>query len=262
MTPAKTCCGTISWTFQKRALDDSPDWRRQVLSEVAEAGYEGVEMGGRLENLGVDEVKRLLGEAGLKLVRIGSKLDLCEKLPLIKECGAEVNMVSAGQRGEVGLDGIPAGRFKEKAAELEEEAKISLEEFGIPTGLHNHLWTLAENRHEVDDILDAAPHLQLILDTAHLQAGGGDPVKAIRDYGDRICHVHLKDAHTSIFGPNPLTPGFMPLGEGNLKIDIPGCVRALEAAGYDGWLGVELDMTENPKEDNARSRDFLRNLGY
>lgn len=129
------------------------------------------------------------------------------------------------------------------------------------SGLHNHLWTLAENRHEMDAILESAPHLQLILDTAHLQAVGRDPIKAIHDYADRLCHVHLKDAHTSIFGPSPFTPGFMPLGEGNLKIDIPGCVRALETVGYQDWLGVELDMTDPPKEDNARSRDFLRTLG-
>jgi inosose dehydratase len=262
MEKDKVCCGTISWSFKKTPLDDSPEWCRQVLAEVREAGYTGVEMGTQLESFGVDAVRRMVEESGLELVRIGSRLETREKLAQLKACGARVNMCSAGKRGAVGPEGIPAERFRERAAELEEEARISSEEFGIPTGLHNHLWTLAENRHEMDRILDAAPHLQLILDTAHLQAGGGDPIKAIEDYGERLCHVHLKDAHTSIFGPEPLTPGFVPLGEGNLKIDIPGCVRALEAVGYDGWLGVELDMTDAPKEDNARSRGFLRRLGY
>lgn len=263
MTENKVCCGTISWTFQKRGLDESPEWCRQVLTEVAEAGYAGVEMGTRVEAVGgVDAVRRVLEETGLGLVRINSGAEVREKLRMIKECGASVNMSGAGRRGEPGIEGIPDAAFQQAAAELEEEARISIEEFGIPTGLHNHLWTLAENRHEVDRILEAAPHLQLVLDTAHLQAGGGDPIKAIQDYGDRICHVHLKDAHSSIFGENPLTPGFMPLGEGNLKIDIPGCVRALETVGYEGWLGVELDMTDTPKEDNARSREFLRKLGY
>ncbi len=263
MEKDKVCCGTISWTFGKRGLDDSPEWCQQVLNEVAEAGYGGVEMGTRLESVGgVDAVRRMLDEAGLELVRINSGADVREKLQKIKECGAQINMSGAGGRDEYGSEGIPEAAFEEAAAELEEEAKISMEEFGIPTGLHNHLWTLAENRHEVDRILEAAPHLQLVLDTAHLQAGGGDPIKAIEDYGDRICHVHLKDAHTSIFAEEPLNPGFMPLGEGNLKIDIPGCVRALESVGYDGWLGVELDVTEDPMEDNARSREFLRELGY
>ncbi|MFP4026648.1 MAG: sugar phosphate isomerase/epimerase family protein [Candidatus Brocadiia bacterium] len=263
MEKNKVCCGTISWTFKKRALGDDPEWCQQVLNEVAQAGYEGVEMGTRLESVGgVDAVRRMLDEAGLELVRINSGDEVREKLRKIKECGAIINMRGAGKRIDAGIEGIPDEAFKKAAAELEEEAKISMEEFGIPTGLHNHLWTLAENRHEVDRILEAAPHLQLVLDTAHLQAGGGDPIKAIQDYGERICHVHLKDAHTRIFGPDPLTPGFMPLGEGNLKIDIPGCVRALEAVGYTGWLGVELDMTNTPMEDNARSRNFLRGLGY
>lgn len=263
MKKNKVCCGTISWTFKKRGLDDSPEWCQQVLTEVAEAGYAGVEMGTRVESVGgVDAVRRMVDEAGLELVRINSGAETREKLRMISACGARINMSGAGTRPEAGLEGIPDEVFGEAAAQLEEEAKISMEEFGIPTGLHNHLWTLAENRHEVDRILEAAPHLQLVLDTAHLQAGGGDPIKAIQDYGDRICHVHLKEAHASIFGENPLTPGFMPLGEGNLNIDIPGCVRALETMGYDGWLGVELDMTEAPKEDNSRSREFLRELGY
>lgn len=257
----RVCCGTISWTFGKRPLDDGPDWCRQVLAEVAQAGYTGVEMGVKAEALGADTVRRLLEESGLRLVRIGSGLDTREKFALMQACGACVNMVGADQRGAPGIDGIPPEAFRAMAAKLDEEAKIGEQEFGMPTGLHNHLWTLAENRHEVDRILDEAPHLKLILDTAHLQAGGGDPIKAIADYAERLCHVHLKDAHTSIFGPKPLTPGFVPLGEGNLKIDIPGCVRALRAAAYDGWLGVELDISEAPMQDNARSREFLRRLG-
>jgi inosose dehydratase len=259
----KVCVGTISWTFKKTPLEESPEWCRTVLSEVDEAGYDGVEMGTGAEALGgADAVRRLVEEAGLELVRIGSRLEVREKLRLIKDCGAVINMGGAGSRGQPGIEGIPDEQFAEAAAKLEEEAKISIEEFGIPTGLHNHLWTLAENRHEVDRILDAAPHLQLVLDTAHLQAGGGDPVRAIRDYADRLCHVHLKDAHTSIFAPDPLTPGFVPLGEGNLKIDIPACLRALDEVGYTGWLGVELDMTDAARDDNARSREFLRRLGY
>ncbi|MFW6146736.1 MAG: sugar phosphate isomerase/epimerase family protein [Planctomycetota bacterium] len=266
----KVCCGTISWTFKKRPLDDSAEWCGQVLAEVAQAGYDGVEMGARVESFGddatgaVDAVRRLVDQNGLELVRISSGATLREKLHMIAACGASINMVGAGKRpgGQPSIEGIGDEAFKQVAADLDEEARVSREEFGLPTGLHNHLWTLAENRHEVDRILDAAPHLQLVLDTAHLQAGGGDPIAAIEHYGERICHVHLKDAHTSIFSPQPLTPGFVPLGEGNLKIDIPGCLRALARSGYSGWLGVELDMTDAPLADNARSRDFLRKCGY
>lgn len=258
----KVCCGTISWTFKKRPLDDSLEWCRQVLQEVSEAGYEGVEMGTKIEAIGgVDVVRKLLDETGLELVRINADAEVREKLRMVAACGATVNMVSAGKRGDPGPEGVSSEALKEVGKKLEEEAKISIEEFGIPTGLHNHLWTLAENRHEIDRILEAAPHLHLILDTAHLQAGGGDPIHAVEEYRDRICHVHLKDGHTSIFSSNPLTPGFTPLGEGNLKIDIPGCVRALADVGYGGWLGVELDMTDTPLESNRRSREFLRRLG-
>ncbi|MFO7870442.1 MAG: hypothetical protein R6V03_03305 [Kiritimatiellia bacterium] len=55
----KVCCGTISWTFQKRALNDDPDWCRKVLGEIAEAGYDGVEMGVPLVAFGAGKVRKL-----------------------------------------------------------------------------------------------------------------------------------------------------------------------------------------------------------
>ena len=258
MTANRTCCCTISWTFQKTPLDESAAWRRRVLGEVAEAGFAGVEMGTRVDAVGgVAAVKELLAETGLELVRINAAGEPREQLGQLAELGVPFHMTGAGKRE---AEGAPPERLRAVAAELEERAKMSWQEFGLPLGLHNHLWTLAENRHEVDRLLEAAPHLQLVLDIAHLQAGGGDPIHAIEDYRERICHVHLKDAAPEIFTHGP--GGFRALGEGGIHVDVAGCVRALEQIGYDGWLGVELDVTESPRDDNARSRAFLREMGY
>jgi inosose dehydratase len=64
-----------------------------------------------------------------------------------------------------------------------------------------------------------------------------------------VKYTHLKD----------LTPGpfsFRPLGEGT--IDLIGVVAALRAAGYDGWLTVELDEYHGARVDVARrSREYL-----
>ena len=38
----------------------------------------------------------------------------------------------------------------------------------------------------------------LLLDTGHLALGGGDPVQGLRDWHERIDHVHVKDYRRSI----------------------------------------------------------------
>jgi inosose dehydratase len=89
-------------------------------------------------------------------------------------------------------------------------------------------------------------------DTAHLAAGGGDPAALIRRYPDRIGHVHLKDVRL-----HPLK--FLPLGEGDL--DLPGILGEIRAAGYDGWLMVELDTYDgNPRIAAEISKAYLDKL--
>src|SRR2546430_1917407 len=38
----------------------------------------------------------------------------------------------------------------------------------------------------------------LLLDTGHLALGGGDPVQGLRDWSERIDHLHVKDYKRSI----------------------------------------------------------------
>jgi inosose dehydratase len=89
-------------------------------------------------------------------------------------------------------------------------------------------------------------------DTAHLAAGGGNPAAQIRQYGDRLRHVHLKDIDRA-------TGQFLPLGAGDL--DLLDIVRAVRAADYDSWLVVELDSYDgDPREAAAASLAHLQGL--
>src|SRR4029077_12122407 len=68
-------------------------------------------------------------------------------------------------------------------------------DLGIALGYHNHMGTIGERPDELDWILDAADPgvVKLELDIAHYQQGGGDPVKAVRKYADRLLFLHIKD---------------------------------------------------------------------
>ena len=115
--------------------------------------------------------------------------------------------------------------------------------------------------------------LGLCLDTGHWTFGTGeDPVDAVREFGDRIWHVHFKDCDPAVMaesrgegwhGLESVGHGvFCELGKGS--VDFPGVLAALEEIGYDGWIVVEQDVLPgmgNPKESARRNREYLRSLG-
>lgn len=67
---------------------------------------------------------------------------------------------------------------------------------------------------------------KFLADLYHLARGGEDPAKAIASYADRIGHVQVADC-----------PGRNFPGSGSL--DFAGLLGQLNAAGYDGYVGLE-----------------------
>lgn len=66
-------------------------------------------------------------------------------------------------------------------------------------------------------------------DIGHIANGGMDPLAILRQYQDKVRHVHFKDR----LGPNE----WAIMGEGT--IDYPAIVRYLEEQEYRGWVMVE-----------------------
>ena len=81
-------------------------------------------------------------------------------------------------------------------------------------------------------------YLGVNLDPSHFVVSGNDPVWAAQMLGDRVRHVHVKDA----FGkPGALGETFIfPfLGEG--VVDWRNFFAALRDSGYDGYLSLEFE---------------------
>jgi sugar phosphate isomerase/epimerase len=111
-------------------------------------------------------------------------------------------------------------------------------------------------------------------DPSHLGYQGVDYVAFIRTFGNRIYHVHMKDAYwsptpakTGVFG------GHLPFGDsrrywdfrspGRGRIDFEAIIRALNEVGYGGPLSVEFEDPDMDREHGAREAcEFVRKLDF
>jgi Xylose isomerase-like TIM barrel len=68
---------------------------------------------------------------------------------------------------------------------------------GFEPTFHHHTGTYVEAPWEIERLLELTD-IGLLLDTGHLAVGGGDPAQALRDWGERIDHVHVKDVRGDV----------------------------------------------------------------
>jgi inosose dehydratase len=147
----------------------------------------------------------------------------------------------------------------------------SLKSAGIQLVFHNHVGTYVETEAETSRLLDATdPSLVgWCLDCGHLAYGGGDTLRMLEKYGNRVAYVHIKDVDGKILQKSHEEGWsfhdalrrfiFTPLGEG--VVDIPAVVRALQDHQYDGWLVIEQDTTpQNPTDVARENRLYLERL--
>jgi inosose dehydratase len=271
-----------------------------LLDWVAEAGYEGVDLGpagylGTIETLPERLAARSLGLAGgyLELPfsepdklssaigELETLLDVLDSVsskplpprPTLADAGSPERSRYPGRSAldpSVGLDDAGWERF----AEGLEIVVARCRERGHEPTFHHHTATHVEAQWEIERLL-AISDVGLCLDTGHLLLGRGDPLRALREWSDRINHIHLKDASSAkleeiVAEAAPVREiwrrkAFRALGDGD--IDVDAVLAAIADIGYSGWLVVEQDVLpdpaapDQPAADQRRNREFLRARG-
>jgi inosose dehydratase len=234
----------------------------EVLDAIAAAGYEGTELGplGYLGH-GVELHERLVSR-GLSLAGAfvelrfgdGDLAPLEATLELLQGFDAKPVLCDRGPRdGDVELDGVA------RAVELARSR-------GFEPTFHHHMGTRVQTPAEIERLLEGTD-VGLLLDTGHLTAGRGDAVRGLRDWRDRIDHLHVKDVRLDVLraaaGWDEAWRGgaFCELGAGD--VDLEDFFAELD--GYSGWLVVEQDWVPRPDESpaaqiaaQARNRRWLR----
>lgn len=149
-----------------------------------------------------------------------------------------------------------------------------LAQSGLKTVFHHHCAHFIETPAEVETLMAKTDPklLGLCLDTGHFMVGGAsvkaDPVAALKQYGDRVWHVHFKDCQPSLTEGRTFYEAvnqqlFCEMGKG--VVDFKAMLKELDARNYQGWIVVEQDILpgqqDNAKPSAGRNRQYLKNLG-
>jgi inosose dehydratase len=253
-----------------------------ILDDIARTGYEGTQLGlGFPEG---DALRGILAARELRLAEVYASIPATVEgptEPALAEVRERLRLLVAGG-GEVlcvALDGSPdrdafAGRASDGATPrlTDDGWRRTIELLGTMSdetraaggriAFHPHAGTYLETPDEVERLaasIDAAT-LPFCLDVGHYTVGGGDPIAALRRFGERVSHVHLKDVDPVVlaglrdgtvagFGAGIRQRLFTELGAG--AIDLDGILGALAERRYAGWLMVEQDSGWPPPAESA-----------
>ena len=234
-----------------------------ALTEIRLAGYTGVELGGDEASLGQPaELRRQIEDAGLQIAAWGTAVTANPWPPNTEAYQRELDFAAALGVATIAACGgfLPEQRrtaFDSDYALFAESlgaAKTYAEARGLVFAFHPHRGCLVETNEEMERFWKYLPDLAVCLDTGHTGSVRSSPAALIEAHPALIKHIHLKDFHAE-------TRQFAELGRGDIGLDFPAIFRALDAAGYDGWLVVERDDPPIPGAESAAvSRRFLAGL--
>jgi inosose dehydratase len=244
----------------------------QCLREAKQAGYTGIEKGGKFP-MDAKVLGPLLEEHGLELVtgwfsgelRRGSvereKRRIAQQLALYQALDVPVMLyaeTTGTVQGDIGTPvaerpRMPEEEFKSYGDKLTELAEW-LQAEACPMTFHHHMGTVVETEREIDLLMArTGDAVGLLFDTGHLHFAGGDVMGMARRHGRRINHVHCKDIRAGVldrlkaenwsFLKGVVEGVFTVPGDG--AIDFGAFANVLAEIGYSGWAVVEAEQDPN-----------------
>ena len=264
---------------------------RQIVSEMALAGFTGCEIGNKYPSDPV-ELKR---ELDLRGMRIASRwfssfiltqpieqveADFAKELDFLAAVGANRINVSEQSWSIQGQTETPILEDRRHIMNDEEWKRFCdglnrlgriAKDRGFKLCFHHHMGTVVQTAEETDRMLaNTDPDLvYLCYDTGHFTFAGEDPLSVLKKYVSRVGHVHLKDMRADVVSRvKPEGWSFLSaVRNGAFTVPGDGCVdfdpifELLSKAGYEGWLLVEAEQDPalaNPLEYAMKARAYIR----
>ena len=269
-------------------------WNR-FMDEVAEAGYEWIELGPYgylptdLSALRAELDKRGLRVSGTfvmadiedptawpelerQVLGAGEMLQALDARFLVLIDDVYSDLVTGEPRVPTKLDDEAWKRLIDTTHKV---ADIAHDRFGLRLAFHPHAETHVEYEDQIETFLEQTDpdRVGLCLDTGHHAYRGGDPVSFMRKHHERIPYLHLKsidaDIQKEVEAKNVALATavgmdmFVEPSQG--AVDFIAFRDVLREGDYDGWATVEQDMYpapfDKPLPIAKRTRAYLREIG-
>lgn len=225
---------------------------RQVLDNVADMGYQGVEPAG-FYDMTPAQFRSVVEDLGMTISSSHSPWTTPDNLTEVIDT---VSILGLGRAA----GGFEPGDFKDMSA-IKRTADIvngmteSLSRANIDLFLHNHYWEFApiDGRLAFDHLADLCPDVKFEIDTYWAaNFGANDPGAYVAKYKHRTPLLHIKDG--------PLEKGKAMTAVGRGKMNIASIIDAADPNVLE-WLIVELDACDTDMTTAVReSYTYLSTL--
>ena len=265
----------IAWTN-----DDFPELGgqtslEQCLREAGEIGFSGIEAGGKfpkkaeelISKLEKENLKLCSGWYGATLLNNSVKdeiLKIQNQIDLFKSCKAPCIVFCEISGSIQGKAKTPLSKrpilnnneWKNFYSKINEISKY-MEDSEMPLAYHHHMGTVVQSQEDTIRLIEnTSDSVKLLIDTGHMMFAGGDSNKLVKDYIDRLHHVHCKDIRKDVLKKVlSMDLSFIDaFFAGTFTVPGDGCINyktflsLLKTLDYKGWIVVEAE--QDPKKAN------------
>ena len=245
------------------------------LSEARQAGFTGIESGGKFPKTSSELIPILnkyninlcSGWYGANLLKRSVKEEMENirgQLDLFKDCKAPCIVFAEITDSIQGNEKKPLSKrpqlknddwitFCKKINEMGKR----LEDEEMPLAYHHHMGTVIQSQEDTIRLMqETNDSVKLTIDTGHMLFAGGDYLKIIKDFKEKIVHVHCKDMRKSVLEKSlsedlSFRHAFL---EGAFTVPGDGCIdykpflSQLQKNNNNSWLVVEAE--QDPKKAN------------
>jgi inosose dehydratase len=263
----------ISWMNDDLPALGGETLLETALSEGAEIGYEGFELGNKFPKDGPG-LKAKLAEFGVACVSgwysgflaedtLANEIERCKNhMAKLKYNSATVVVYGecAGTiQGQIDTPLVRRPQFATDALWQAYGERLNAfgahlkQVYGITLAYHHHMGAYVQSPQDVDKLMQVTDPAKvgLLFDTGHAWFGGAEDTHALlKKHLSRIVHVHCKDVRTQVISTARNDGWSFLTGVINGTFTVPGdgiinyeqILRTLHTGGYEGWLVVEAEQ--------------------
>jgi len=250
----------------------------RLAEEVKKLGVEGIDFHASMLKTPADAPARIrsaLAKTGLTLsgLSLGNNFNQADPQALRQGIDTVKQWIQVAAEVRAPVSRIFGGGIRDRSntSELQQgfrrimdalgEVVQEAEKLGVILALENHggLPCTGEEQLEVINKINS-PHLRATIDVGNYLQGGQEGHEGTRIAAPVAAYVHFKDMHKK----PPTKPGqrwdleSCIVGQGD--VDLRQCLEVLKKAGYDGFIALEYEGSEDERIGVPQSVDFMNRV--